>query len=173
MALILIHFQKPRLMKKTANIFFLITLMAAVLSSCQKEEDTCLLDRAILAEWHLTSMEVNGTSVSQTNLPEVYIEFREDNTFVQYQKSGDQLRFYIYTGECRMNGNLLTGHYSDGSPLSSEWNVSWEGKESVLVLKSRNGAEINRLVKESLSPEEKANATPWTRTSQESDERFL
>ena len=129
-------------------------------AACQKEEGTkALVDPAIVGEWHLSTVEVDGAV--QTYPYDVYLALNSDGTFELYQKSGTQVRYTKFTGTCTSEGQVLSGVYSSGKPWGSSYTAIVSG--GMLVLTSSDGVEVQEFTKESLSQEEKLAANISTR----------
>ena len=76
----------------------------------------------IVGQWSLTSY---GYPVQ----PQIYVEFCEDGTFNLYQRFTD-IAWVSYKGSYSLSGNILTGKYSDGTPLTG-YKVSYGKKDNL------------------------------------------
>ena len=132
-------------------------------AACQKEEVKEIVDPAIVGEWHLSTVEVDGTVQNYTY--DVYFAISNDGTFELYQKSGTQTRYTKYTGTCKSEGNVLSGVYSSGTPWGASYTALVSG--GMLVLTSADGVEVQEYTKEALSQEEKLAANISTRAMDE------
>lgn len=128
-------------------------------AACQKEEIKDTVDPAIVGEWHMSSIEVDGKV--QEYPYDVYLIINSDCTFELYQKSGDQTRYTKFTGTCKSEGGILSGVYSSGMPWGDAYTALIEGDK--LILMSSDGVEIQEYVKESLSQEQKLDSDISTR----------
>lgn len=150
-------------MKKILNIM-IAAVAICFAAACQKEEvvkDN--VDPAIVGEWHLSTVEVDGAV--QKYAYDVYLIINNDCTFELYQKSGTQTRYTKFTGTCKSEGNVLSGVYSSGVAWGSSYSAIVSG--GMLVLTSADGVEIQEYTKESLSQEEKLAANISTRAIEE------
>ena len=87
---------------------------------------------SIVGEWVLT--EWNGSN----NLPfGIYLQLNEDKSFDLYQHTKDVLWIH-FTGTFSLNGNTLSGEYSDGNPwmeYTVQYNNNAEPKQIKLTRK--------------------------------------
>ena len=132
-------------------------------AACQKEEVKDIVDSAIIGEWHLSTVEVDGAV--QKYSYDVYFAINNDGTFELYQKSGTQTRYTKFTGTCKSEGNQLSGVYSSGTPWGTSYTALVSG--GMLVLTTADGVEVQEYTKESLSQEEKLAANISTRSMDE------
>lgn len=150
-------------MKKILNIMF-AAVAICLTAACQKEEGPkAVVDPAIVGEWHLSTVEVDGAV--QTYPYDVYFAINSDGTFELYQKSGTQVRYTKFTGTCRSEGQILSGIYSSGTPWGDSYTAIISG--GLLVLTSSDGVEVQEYEKESLDQEEKLAANISTRAMDE------
>lgn len=145
-------------MKKIFNIMFAAVAICFT-AACEKVEVKDSVDPAIVGEWHLSTVEVDGTQ--QNYAYDVYLTINNDCTFELYQKSGTQVRYTKFTGTCKSEGKILSGVYSSGSPWGTSYSAIVSG--GMLVLTSADGIEVQEYTKESLSQEEKLAASISTR----------
>ena len=160
--------KKQMTMKKIFNIMFAAVAICFT-AACEKVEVKDSVDPAIVGEWHLSTIEVDG---AQQNYPyDVYLTINSDCTFELYQKSGTQVRYTKFTGTCKSEGKILSGVYDSGK----SWGDSYTAiiSANMLVLTSSDGIEVQEYVKESLSQEEKLNASISTRAGEEAAEPVL
>ena len=128
-------------------------------AACQKEEIKDSVNPALVGEWHLSTVEVDG---AVQNYPyDVYLTINSNCTFELYQKSGTQMRYTKFTGFCKSDGNILSGVYSSGKEWGDAYSAEVAG--DTLILTSSDGVEVQEYVKEALSQEEKQNASVNTR----------
>lgn len=80
------------------------------MTSCGPKTPENPLIKGVIGQWHLTSW-----SASMPEQADVYVEFKEDNTFVLYQKDWNIPIYYVkFTGTYLINDTIITGQYSDG-----------------------------------------------------------
>ena len=149
-------------MKKILNIMFAAVAICFT-AACQKEEVKDIVDPAIVGEWHLSTVEVDGAV--QKYSYDVYFAINNDGTFELYQKSGTQTRYTKFTGTCKSEGKQLSGVYSSGTPWGTSYTALVSG--GMLVLTTADGVEVQEYTKESLSQEEKLAANISTRAIEE------
>lgn len=118
---------------KNLKIWSLIALFAMALVGCSGDDDTNGTD--IYGKWQLTS--VSGCT------PEfnVYVEFTNDGTFNLYQQVWT-LTYEHYTGNFTINGNVVSGTYSDGSAWIGSYNFSTTNSKLKLI-NTANSDEVN------------------------------
>lgn len=104
-------------MKKILYILAAVCLLA----SCEKAKDNSpepIAKDPIVGDWHCTSVAIDA---------EIYVTFKEDNTFVHYQQIGEGA-YRVYNGTYNLEKQegetvqILTGSYNDGS----SWGSSYE-----------------------------------------------
>ena len=150
-------------MKKIFNIMFAAVAICFT-AACQKEEIKDTVDSAIVGEWHLSTVEVDG--VALTNSDDVYLSINNDCTFELYQKSNSQMRYTKYSGSCKTEGNIFTGKYVSGKSLNGD-PYTWRIESGNLILMPAGGLEVQEYTKGSLSQEEKLAANISTRATSE------
>lgn len=79
----------------------------------------------IQAEWHYTGVE-SGVEV------DLYLGLYGDMTFELYQKASDAPH-YLYKGKYSLNGDVLTGTYSDYAPWAHDYKVSCSNSSLTLT----------------------------------------
>lgn len=86
----------------------------------------------IVGEWALTSWAGHDEAH-----PEVYIAFNEDGTFALFQQQYSVV-WLRYTGTYTLEGKVLKGAYTDGTPLACNYKVDYgtKGEEKLLKLTS-------------------------------------
>ena len=153
-------------MKKISQILFVFTIVLFA-SACGGSKDKGPdVATEIVAEWHLVSM----SGLSDSAVPQVYVEFASDMWFELYQKVGDG-RYRKYEGYYTLSGSTVTGQYMDGKKWGSDYKVSFE--DGKLVMTAQNGsAEVCKYEKKALSDTDKASAILMTK-SVEDGPRFL
>ena len=155
--------KKRMTMKKIFNIMF-AAVAICFSAACQKEEIKDTVNSAIVGEWHLSTVEVDGTI--QKYAIDVYLTINSDCTFELYQKSGTEMRYTKYSGSCKTEGNIFTGKYISGRPLNgAPYTFSIEGGN--LILMTADGLEVQEYTKGSLSQEDKLAADISTKAVSE------
>ena len=142
-------------MKRFTHILIgLAALIAA--AACSKEEMTpqAGIDSALEGEWELVETKAEGTVVAQDM--SVYLCIHPDGIFELFQKSPDQtVRYDKYTGTCASKEGLLTGVYSDGTPMN-KWLYTCTGES--LTLQSYNLLEVQKYKKTTVPADVRENA---------------
>lgn len=144
-------------MKRLVNIFISLAAIVCAASSCQKEEEikVASVDSAIVGEWHMTTINVEGEDMSEGT--DVYLSINADGSFELYQQTGTQnIRFSKYTGICSTENNILSGIYSNGNPWGDKYTYKLEGDK--LILTTYNLIETQTYAKAEIPAEVKENA---------------
>ena len=102
---------------KNLKIWSLIALFAMVFVGCGGDDNDNLDQSGINGTWYLTSM---CGSAPEFN---VYIEFNNSGKFNIYQQVWT-LTYERYTGTYSVDGNVITGKYSDGTAWTASYNYS-------------------------------------------------
>ena len=109
-----------------ARIYFIaFALVALAMSGCKKEpQPTPVTDvkAMVVGEWHCAPEAYDI---------DVYVSFDASGTFDHYQRI-EEGRYRHYNGTWSVEGNLLSGVYSDGEAWGSSYNVSFEGSSMVI-----------------------------------------
>ena len=142
-------------MKRFTHILIgLAALIAA--AACSKEEVTpqAGIDSALEGEWELVETKAEGTVVAQDM--SVYLCICPDGTFELFQKSPDQtVRYDKFTGKCTSKDGILTGVYSDGTPMN-KWLYTCTAES--LTLQSYNLLEVQKYRKAIITADVRENA---------------
>ena len=134
-------------MKKITNI--IVALLALVVSvACNQDGDEVQLSsehKAMVGSWHL--IEWAGVTADSKeefiSALDVWINFYANGTFDIYQKGLPYIYYTKFSGSCAVNGGVLSGTYSDGKPLGSDYNVELsEDGETLTLTKTDMTADI-------------------------------
>ena len=142
-------------MKRFTHILIGLAALVAA-AACSKEEVTpqAGIDSALEGEWELVETKAEGTVVAQDM--SVYLCIYSDGTFELFQKSPDQtVRYDKFTGTCASKEGLLTGVYSDGTPMN-KWLYTCTGES--LTLQSYNLLEVQKYKKAIIPADVRENA---------------
>ena len=105
-----------------------ILLALFILAGCKGKEKKVL---DITGDWQLTTISVKASYGSET--VDVYLRFKEDNTFELYQMLGTG-RYRVYSGNWAITENVLTGSYSDGKKWGASYEVEMDDNKNLLTL---------------------------------------
>ena len=134
-----------------ARIYFIaFALVALAMSGCKKEpQPTPVTDvkAMVVGEWHCAPEAYDI---------DVYVSFDALGTFDHYQRI-EEGRYRHYNGTWSVEGNLLSGVYSDGEAWGSSYNVSFEG-DTIVLTATNASAETMTYTKESIPDEVKSSA---------------
>lgn len=99
-------------MNKLSKILVLLLVVVAAVGCGPKQNENPLV-KGVLGEWHLTQSPL--LTEDTADVVDVYVEFKEDNTFTLYQRDINAPIYYnIYTGTYLITEDIITGQYSDG-----------------------------------------------------------
>lgn len=109
-----------------------------IASGCGKEnkEDKAL---DITGQWELIDIQTKAAQIGDAAI-EVYIEFKEDNTFSMWQMLGVG-RHEKMSGTWTLTGNVLNGKYSDNKDWGTGYNVSIES-DNLYMTEMKTGSEV-------------------------------
>lgn len=144
-------------MKFIKNI--LVAAVAAfALISCEKHGDAAL--STVVGEWYYETTE--------SEVPvQIYISFAKDKTFELFQKVGEGA-FRRYTGTYSLDGDVLSGVYSDKTLWKESYVVSRNG--DILTL---TGAEAVSYVKKTIPATVRYHYSDALKSSAEDAVRWL
>lgn len=111
-------------------LYMLAALALLMTTGCKKEGKPVDYKGLLPGEWHCAAVESGA---------DVYVSFEKDGDFDLYQMLGEG-RYRHYTGSWSIEGNILSGTYSDGTAWGSSYKMSFSGKDS-MVLTAQNGSE--------------------------------
>lgn len=127
---------------KSLKIWSLIALFAMALVGCGGDDDTNngdgkkpIVQTDIYGKWQLASVSDCTPEFG------VYIEFTKDGKFNLYQQVWT-LTYEHYTGTFNVNGDVLSGEYSDGSAWTGSYNYSVANSKLTLT-NVDNSDEVN------------------------------
>lgn len=106
-------------MKKTLYSLFAI-LALCLFAGCSDDDDTPPVGNDIVGEWELTSWTGDVPAGFSA-----YAVFNADATFTLYQKV-ETVRYQIYTGSFRLDGQILSGEYANGTPWGASYEVEFD-----------------------------------------------
>lgn len=101
--------------------YLAILMGILVLAGCNKNNPEPK-PASVDGEWELVSVDTKSVTIGSETVT-VYLSFSGGN-FVIYQQMGGDTRPRKYSGTYTMDGNILSGKYSDGRNLGSKWEVS-------------------------------------------------
>lgn len=137
--------------------------LLALSLSCGKLPDSgepSALEDGISGEWNLVS--VTGLDMSEID---VYLVLEEE-TFELYQKVGTG-RHYLYTGIYHLDGDELTGEYSDGTSWGSSYLTQISPDGNTLVLEADNVShETSTYTRKAVPDEIRTEALPGVRSGE-------
>ncbi len=126
------------------RLYYILVALVLALSclSCRKEDS---LNTIVDGEWYGT-LSFNSNIVAQ-----VYLDFSKGD-FTIYQVSGEQTRYYKYSGTYTVTDNIFSGRYSDGNPLGSDYKVLVDSQSLTLI--ALNGSEEEMIYMKAEIPQE-------------------
>lgn len=120
------------------RILKLTLLIAAALTavSCNKDEDKDLA-KVIVGTWSLDDYKQSTKSiVIGHETISVELSFFEDRTFVLKQKVGADVYQENFSGEWSLNGDELSGVYSDKNEWGETYKISFQDNDNVLQMET-------------------------------------
>lgn len=120
------------------RILKLTLLIAAALTtvSCSKDEDKDLA-KVIVGTWSLDDYKQSTKSiVIGRETISVELSFFEDRTFVLKQKVGADVYQENFSGEWSLNGDELSGVYSDKNEWGETYKISFQDNDNVLQMET-------------------------------------
>jgi len=120
------------------RILKLTLLIAAALTavSCNKDEDKDLA-KVIVGTWSLDDYKQSTKSiVIGRETISVELSFFEDRTFVLKQKVGADVYQENFSGEWSLNGDELSGVYSDKNEWGETYKISFQDNDNVLQMET-------------------------------------
>ena len=101
----------------------ILLAVSLIMASCGSEKQPKVLD--ITGQWELADIvDTKSVQIGSEKI-EIYIDFKEDNTFSLWQKLGEG-RHKKYEGTWTLTETVLTGKYSDGKAWGASYEVSRE-----------------------------------------------
>ena len=101
----------------------ILLAVSLIMASCGSEKQPKVLD--ITGQWELADIvDTKSVQIGSEKI-EIYIDFKEDNTFSLWQKLGEG-RHKKYEGTWTLTETVLTGKYSDGKAWGASYEVSCE-----------------------------------------------
>ena len=140
-------------MKKIINRAFVALAAVVLLMGCQSEGQKALSQ--IVGEWHYSGVEEGVQE-------DIWIAFSQDMTFELYQKMGDGLLRYRYTGTYEFDGTVLTGVYADYTPWADEYTVT-SSANSLTLTSVSNPQYSMKYEREQIPEEVKTHYVPMTK----------
>lgn len=141
-------------MKKTLYSLFAI-LGLCLLAGCSDDDNTPNVGSDIVGEWALTSW----TGDAPADLA-AYVVFNADASFVIYQKFED-VRFQLYTGSFRLDGQTLSGQYADGTPWGASYQVEFDASGKTMKMVSNSPVqEVSIYTRTTIPADIKTGAVP-------------
>ncbi len=110
-------------------------LMLFIAVSCGDDNKEKVLN--IVGDWNITGISTKAATLDGVHV-DIWLSFREDKTFMLYQKVG-QGRYASYSGTWTLAGAILSGKYSDGKAWGTSYEVSLENNDTALILAGDSG----------------------------------
>ena len=103
---------------------------------------------------------------------EVYMAFSKNGKFELYQKMGEDLIRYYYTGTYEFDGEVLTGMYTGYISFAHDYKVSRSGDKLTLTSVSEPDYKVT-YTKKSIPEEVKSHFIPVTKSAEVAPVPFL
>ena len=104
-------------------------------------------DTRIYGEWHLVLW--NAAAPSDFD---VYVAFNADNTFEIYQRI-EQVGYQHFSGTYLLQGNRLSGKYSDNIPWGSTYEITFGTDDKVMTMVSESSVGETSAYERSVIPQ--------------------
>lgn len=115
---------------------------------CKKEENKINYAETIIGEWHCTPEGLEA---------DIYVSFDAEGGFELYQKIGEG-RHRRYSGTYGIEGNTLSGTYSDGNPWGSSYSMESVSDKEMKLTALNGSEEVTNYFREDIPAEVKDNA---------------
>ena len=116
-------------------IIVLSIVLSGVFSGCTKMK---VETANVQGEWKLESFY--GVEAAGSVAQEVYVDFKSDGSFELFQKLGDAGHFRYFKGSYSLNGTVLSGVYSDGTPWATDYSAKNDADKLRLTSTLSSGA---------------------------------
>lgn len=141
-------------MKKTLYSLFAI-LGLCLLAGCSDDDDTPPVGNDIVGEWSLTSWTGDAPAGFAA-----YAVFNADASFTLYQRV-EMVRFQVYAGSFRLDGQTLSGQYADGTPWGASYQVEFDASaKSMKMVSNTPVQETNIFTRATIPDDIKTGAVP-------------
>ena len=120
-------------MKKIIIVLYIV--LSGVFSGCTKMK---VETANVQGEWKLESFY--GVEAAGSVAQEVYVDFKSDGSFELFQKLGDAGHFRYFKGSYSLNGTVLSGVYSDGTPWAADYSAKNDADKLRLTSTLSSGA---------------------------------
>lgn len=141
-------------MKKTLYSLFAI-LGLCLIVGCSDDDDTPPVGNDIVGQWSLSSWTGDVPADFAA-----YAEFNADASFTLYQRV-ESVRFQVYTGSFRLDGQTLSGQYADGTPWGASYEVEFDASGKTMKLVSNTAVqETNIFTRTTIPADIKTAASP-------------
>ena len=121
-------------------LLFLSMALALFLTGCK--EDTKDMADILVGQWTLENYipATKGVIIGQEPVS-VTVVFLEDNSFMLYQRIGEAFT-ETFQGTWTLEGNTLSGVYSDKKPWGEQYDISFSDNDNTLEMKAVTAKEI-------------------------------
>lgn len=129
---------RPYLIKRMTLYIALLACAALSISGCDRsgEETDMPADIYLPGSWHLVSWNGSGTG----DIFDIYVSFGTDGKFTMYQKLYT-LEYERYDGTYEIDGNSISGTYSDGERWGSSYAAEFSEDGNTVTLTSKDYGE--------------------------------
>ena len=111
-------------MKKYIRFIYIMTAVLAIVTACGEKPAQTVTPK-IVGSWELTDIQYTKAAQIGGETVEVRLVFDADGSFSMSQMLGEG-RPTEYSGNWTLDGDVLSGNYSDGKPWGSSYIVAVE-----------------------------------------------
>lgn len=130
-------------------ILYVATIFALTCAvSCKKDDKKVDYKSSIVGEWHCSPEAFDA---------DVYVAFNAEGGFDLYQQIGEG-RHRHYTGTYSIEGNTLSGTYTDGNPWGSTYSMEFVSDKEMKLTALNGSNEVMSYFKEDIPAEVRDNA---------------
>lgn len=123
------------------KVLLIISMALALLFTGCKEDTKDMAD-ILVGQWTLENYipATKGVIIGQEPVS-VTVVFLEDNSFMLYQRIGEAFT-ETFQGTWSLEGNTLSGVYSDKKPWGEQYDISFSDNDNTLEMKAVTAKEI-------------------------------
>lgn len=118
-------------MKKYIRFIYIMTAVLAIVTACG-EKPAHTVTPKIVGSWELTDIQYTKAAQIGGETVEVRLVFDVDGSFSMSQMLGEG-RFVDYSGSWVLDGEILSGKYSDGKDWGASYSISVDDRTLSMI----------------------------------------